>query len=102
MDILIAPVVLVWMALPVAVVLVPPIVAAAYGRLTTVAVVLYAAALGLTVAFGAASLAHMEWADETGGTGSMFAGGTWLVVAAVAAATSVAHTVRGRRQPATS
>ena len=45
----------------------------------------------------------MERADETGGAGSLFAGGGWLLAAVlVAAAASMAHTARGRRERSTS
>jgi hypothetical protein len=93
-DLLLAPIVLVWMALPVAVVLVPPITAAACRRVTAPAALLYAAALGLTVAYIAASLADMERADLTGGSGSAFAGGLWLVAAVAAATTATCLSVR--------
>jgi hypothetical protein len=84
--------------LPFAVLLGPPIVMLACRRLAGSAALLYGIALALLVFWIVAMIAHMDWADRTGGGGSTFAGGQWLIAAAAAATASVVRTVRlGRR-----
>jgi hypothetical protein len=102
-DVVLAPVLVLWLTLPAAVVLVPPVVALWYRRLTRTWPLLYVSALGLLASYGAASLADMDRADRTGDDGSIFAGGWWLVAAVAAATAACWLVVRSRRpQPATS
>ena len=101
MDFLLAPVLAAWLLLPFAVVGAPPIVALSVRRVTAPAAVLYLAAFGLVVRFYVAADANMDWADHTGGGGSIWAGGTWLVAGTAAATAAVVHAVR-RGRPARS
>ena|SRR5690349_9040282 len=97
MDFLLAPVLAAWFLLPFAVLAAPPIVALSVRRLTAPAAVLYIAAVGLVVRFFVAADANMDWADRTGGAGSIWAGGTWLLAGAAAATAAVVLVVRTRR-----
>jgi len=101
MDVVLAELlILAMVAVPLATVLAPPVVMAVRHRLHPAAVLLYLAALGSLVAWVVASNAHMEWADRTGGEGSIFAGGEWLLAGVLAASASVWWTVRGQRSKA--
>jgi hypothetical protein len=101
-DILLVPVLIVWTLLPFAVLIVPPIVAATYRRTTAVWAALYVVTVVLVGANWYALSENMDWADRTGGAGSIFAGGQWLVAAVVVAAGACWHAVRTRRpSPAT-
>ena len=103
MDAVLIVLLLLWaQVLPFAVLLAPPIAMLAYRRLAWPAALLYVGALVLLVAWVLAAIAHMDWADRTGGEGSIFAGGGWLVAAAAAATASVVLTVRSSRARATS
>jgi hypothetical protein len=81
------------------VVLMPLIAIAICRRRVVPAVLLYAVALGLLVAWLAAWNANLDWADRTGGAGNIFAGAGWLLAAVVAAVGATALTM-GRRPTA--
>ncbi len=80
-------------------VVVPPVVMAALRRWSRSGVVPWLAGIALLVAWGAASVADMERADATGGSGSNSHGIGWLVAAvAVAGACVVLAARRPRSQ----
>jgi hypothetical protein len=101
MDVLLAQLLFFAMlALPLATVVTPPVMMAVHRRVHPAAALLYLTALVALVAWVVASNAHMEWADRTGGEGSIFAGGEWLLAGVLAASASVWWTVRGQRSKA--
>jgi hypothetical protein len=93
-DVLLALVLVVWTALPFAVGIVPPIVAATYRRTPAAWAALYVVALGLVGANWYALSENMDRADHTGGGGSIFGGAPWLVAAVAAGALACWHAVR--------
>jgi hypothetical protein len=101
-EILLVGVVLVFfLGVPVASVVVPPVVMAVHRHWPRAAVLLWVAALVLLVAWVATGWADGERADATGGTGSFLTGLGWLVAAAGAATASVVVSRRRTRQPLT-
>jgi hypothetical protein len=102
MDVLLGVVVVLWMALlPGATLLAPPIALLMHWRQRSlVAALLYAAAVSCLVLQVLALNANLDWADRTGGAGTMFAGWYWLVLAVLLAAASVAAILGRRREPA--
>jgi hypothetical protein len=85
---------LVFILLPPAVALVPPIVMAGRRRWPLPAVALWLLAIGLLVAWSAAASADIDRADATGGEGSIWAGAPWLFAAAVAGGAAVRTVTR--------
>jgi hypothetical protein len=81
------------------VVLTPPIAVAICRRRVVPAALLYLVALGLLVAWLAAWNANFDWADRTGGQGTIFAGVGWFLGAVAAAVGATALTI-GRRPAA--
>ena len=75
--------------LPIAAVVVPPIVMADQRRRSPVAAGLWLAAVALVVGWVVAVVVEMDRVDATGGTGSILAEGEWLVAAVVVATASV-------------
>ena len=78
--------------LPVLVVVGPPVVMAALRRWSLGGVALWLAGIGL----GVASLADMDRADATGGSGSIVHGIGWLVAAVAVAAACIVLAARPR------
>ena len=77
------------LALPVLVAVVPLITLLTGRRRVVPAGLLYLAALAMLVAYVVTANAHMDWADRTGGQGSILAGAGWLIGAVAAAAGAV-------------
>ena len=101
MDVVLAQLLFVAMpALPLATVVTPPVMMAVHRRVHPAAALLYLTGLVALVAWVVAANAHMDWADRTGGQGSILAGGRWIVAATLAASASVWSTVRGQRSKA--
>lgn len=101
MEILLLPLALLLVvALPIGVAVVPPVVMAARRRWSPAGVALWLLALGLLAAWMAAGSADIDRADATGGTGSIWVGLGWLAGAAAAAAGSVTTVRRDTRRPA--
>ncbi|MCA0144528.1 hypothetical protein [Blastococcus sp. LR1] len=98
MDVLIGIVAMLVPASAIAAVLLPPVLLAVGRRRPLLAAGAYLAALAFVAAWVIAANDHMEWADRTGGQGSVVAGGSWLVLALAAATCSVVASLH--RSPA--
>jgi hypothetical protein len=98
MDVvLVALLVLAQQAVPLALAIAPPVTMLARRRATWPALALYLAGLAFLVAWVLAMNHDMDRADETGGAGSILAGGQWLLAAVLAGAASVWWTIRASR-----
>ena len=95
-NVLLVFVLLLVQALPLAVLVTPPVVMAVRRRWSIGGVVLWAAGIALVVAWGAASIAEMDRVDATGEGGSIVSEIGWLLAAAAAATASVVLAVRPR------
>jgi len=84
-------------ALPLAVLIAPPVVMLGQKRLHPVAALLHVGAVACVAARFAALDANMDEADRTGGGGSIFAGWYWLVLAVVLTVAAVLVTLAKRR-----
>ena len=78
----------------IAAVVLPPVLLAVGRRRLLLCSALYAGALACVCLWVVAAIAHMEWADRTGGQGSILAGAEWLVLAGAAATGSIVASLR--------
>jgi hypothetical protein len=86
-----------YFVLPLATLLAPPVVMLDHKRLHPVAALLYAGAVAGVAGRFLALDANMDWADRTGGGGSILAGWYWLILAVLLALASVLVTLAKRR-----
>jgi hypothetical protein len=101
-DVVLALVAVAVMGLPLAVAVIPLITIITCRRRVVPALMLYLAVLAMLGAYIVAANAHMDWADRTGGQGSILAGTGWLLGAVVAAAGAIWLSVaRPRVAPST-
>jgi hypothetical protein len=84
-------------ALPLAIVVAPPVVMLDQRSSRPLAALLYVVALACVAGRFLALDANMEEADRTGGAGSILAGWYWLVLGAVLCVASVLVTLAKRR-----
>ena len=95
-GVLLVPLLLLVQGVPLAVVVVPPVVMAVRRRWSLIGAALWLAGIGLVVGWGVASSAEMDRVDATGESGSIFSEIGWLLAAAAAAIASVVLASRSR------
>jgi hypothetical protein len=98
--ILVALMVLALQLVPLSIASAPPIVMLVRRRAPVPALLLYVGGLGFLAAWVAAGIENIDWADRTGGEGSILAGAQWLAAAVLAAGGSIWWTLRRQRSNA--
>jgi hypothetical protein len=98
--VLVALLVLAIVLVPLSVAVAPPVVMLVRRRAPLPALLVYVAGLGFLAAWVAGGNENIDWADRTGGEGSILAGAQWLVAAVLSAGGSVWWTLRSQRSNA--
>ena len=85
---------------PLCIAIAPPVIMLVRRRAALPALLLYVAGLGFLAAWVAAGNENLDWADRTGGEGSILAGVQWWIAAVLAAVGSIWWTLRRQRSNA--